>query len=299
MIHAPLVRALALLAVTVTSLSTRPAPAADIDLSMPEGVLQADRKVRCSLIDGKPITYYWKGDAYSRVPGEPDRLLFKVEGMNIRQCVAVEDPERGKGYRLVSREILLCLDPQTGEVLETWQNPWSGETVRVLHVANDPVNSTSYVTGRDGRPISWRASAVGNDWFQTITVPLFYSNPLDAGYEKNIGGMYHATEMFNFMGQVDNLVDASRDTAAINVGWVRMSDWLPWMEMRGRAGLIYSHTAGKKVAGWDELSATMRKAVETNHSDYRNPPPADDSRANETSWTYFRKKVAPSGPVRH
>jgi len=74
--------------------------------------------------------------------------------MNIRQCVAVEDPERGTGYKLVSREILLYLDPQTGEVLETWQNPWSGETVRVLHVANDPVNSTSYVTGRDGRPIS-------------------------------------------------------------------------------------------------------------------------------------------------
>jgi len=56
MIHALLVRAIALLAVTVTSLSTRPAPAADIDLSMPEGVLQANRKVQCSLIDGKPIT---------------------------------------------------------------------------------------------------------------------------------------------------------------------------------------------------------------------------------------------------
>lgn len=120
-------------------------------------------------------------------------------------------------------------------------------------------------------------------------MPLFYSNPLAAGYEKSIGGMYHATEMFNFMGQVDDRVDASRDTAAINVGWVRMSDWLPWMEMRGRAGLIYFHTAGKKVAGWDELSATMRREIETNHSDYRNPPLADDSRANETSWTYFRK----------
>ena len=85
-------------------------------------------------------------------------------------------------------------------------------------------------------------------------MPLFYSNPLAAGYEKSIGGMYHATEMFNFMGQLDDPVDGSRDTAAIKVGWVRMSDCLPWMEMRGCAGLICFHTAGKKVACWYELS---------------------------------------------
>ncbi len=59
---------------------------------------------------------------------------------------------------------------------------------------------------------------VGSDSFQTVTVLLFYSNPLAGGYEKNIGGMYHAMEMFNFMGQLDHLVDGSRDTAAIKVG---------------------------------------------------------------------------------
>jgi len=273
--------------------------AAALDLETPAGALAANRKVQCSTIDGKPITYYWHGNAYSRVPGEPDRQLFKVAGFNVRQCVTTEDPQRGKGYRLLSREVLLYMDPKTGEILRTWQNRWSGETVEVLHVANDPVNSANYEIGRDGKPISWRASTEGDAWWQTITVPLFYSNPLAAGYEKNVGGMYHATEMFNFMGASSDLVDESKDTADVRVGWVRMSDWLPWMQMRGRAGVIYFHTAGLKLDSWDALPDFMKKEVAANYPAYTSPPPADDQRPNETSWTYFKKKVEPATPVRH
>ena len=280
------------------ALTALPAVAA-IDLDTPAGVLAANRKIQCSTVDGKPVTYYWHGHAFSRVPGEPDKRLFKVAGFNVRQCVATEDPARGKGYRLISREILLYMDPATGEILRTWENPWTGETVEVLHVANDPVNSANYVTGRDGKPITWQASSEGDAWWQTITVPLFYSNPLTAGYEKYIGGMYHATEMFNFMGSRSDLVDESKDTADIRVGWVRMSDWLPWMQMRGRAGLIYFHTAGTKLASWDDLPDFMKKEVTKNYPQYTTPPPADDQRPNETSWTYFKKKVEPESGVRH
>ncbi|WLT37260.1 DUF1838 domain-containing protein [Synechocystis sp. B12] len=57
-----------------------------LELGEPEGQLQALRKVFCSTEDGQPIIYWWEGKTYSRIPGEPDRLLFLVEGMNIRQC---------------------------------------------------------------------------------------------------------------------------------------------------------------------------------------------------------------------
>ena len=77
---------------------------------------------------------------YSRVQGEADRLLFRVEGMNIRACTSIKDPERGDGFRMVSRELLFYQDPKTGEIMNQWTNPWTGETVEVLHVANDPVN---------------------------------------------------------------------------------------------------------------------------------------------------------------
>ncbi|GIT37224.1 MAG: hypothetical protein Ct9H300mP6_10920 [Gammaproteobacteria bacterium] len=55
--------------------------------------------------------------------------------MNIRQCDTVKDSKRGNGYRMVSRELLFYQDPKTGEILDQWTNPWTGETVDVLHVA--------------------------------------------------------------------------------------------------------------------------------------------------------------------
>lgn len=273
-------------------------PAPRIDLSTPEGVLAANRKIQCDLRDNVPATYYWAGDAYSRRQGEADRLLFRAEGMNIRQCVTVNDPVRGVGYRLVSRELLIYRDARNGEVLRTWTNPWTGETVPVLHVANDPVNSSSHVRGRDGQPLRWTGTLMDGMWWTNITVPLFYSNPLAGAFQAEIGGTYHATEMFNFSGDLDDLTDPARNSAEARIAWVRISDWLPWMKMGGRDGIIYFNTNGRRISGFDALPQWFRDEIARNYPEYNAPPPGDDTRPNETSWTYYKavaegRKTAP------
>ena len=270
-----------------------------IDLGTPEGANLAARKIQCSANDNVPTIYYFHGEAFSRVPGERDRKLFDVEGYNVRQCVTVNDPVRGAGWRLVSRELLLYVDPTTGELLREWKNPWTGQTVKVLQTANDPVNQRPvFPKAADGTPAKWPGTISGDTWWNTITVPLFYINPLGGEYQKNVGGYYHATEMFNFFGKVSELVDPKNVNPAIEVGWVRLADWLPWMEMSGRAGIIYIHAAGRKLDSFEQLPTVMRKAIETEYPEYRTPPSGDDSRENETSWTYFKKKVQPTTPVK-
>lgn len=270
-----------------------------IDLGTPEGANLAARKIQCSANDNVPTIYYFHGEAFSRVPGERDRKLFDVEGYNVRQCVTVNDPVRGAGWRLVSRELLLYVDPTTGELLREWKNPWTGQTVKVLQTANDPVNQRPvFPKAADGTPAKWPGTISGDTWWNTITVPLFYINPLGGEYQKNVGGYYHATEMFNFFGKVSELVDPKNVNPAIEVGWVRLADWLPWMEMSGRAGIIYIHAAGRKLDSYEQLPTVMRKAIETEYPEYRTPPSGDDSRENETSWTYFKKKVQPTTPVK-
>ncbi len=265
------------------------ATAGQLDPDDPDDALEIGRKIGCSTIDGEPITYWWHGEAYSRRQGEKDRLLFLVEGMNTRSCTTVTDPEKGDGYKLVSREILLYKNPETGEVLSTWDNPWTGETVDVLHVANDPVNYTARKIGRDGKPATWNATILDGRWWNSNTVPLWYPNPLASEYQKEIGGTYHATEMFNFMGDTESLLDEDTTTAEVQVGWVRMSDWLPWMMMNGRDGIIYMHTAGRKLDSWDDISDTMKAEIEKHYPEYTSPPPSDDPRRNETSWIYYKK----------
>jgi Protein of unknown function (DUF1838) len=128
-------------------------------------------------------------------------------------------------------------------------------------------------------------------------VPLFYTNPLAGNYQQYVGGTYHATELFNFFGDIDDLNNRKRDTAQAAVSWQRLSSWLPWMEMGDRAGMLYFHTAGRKLDKWDDLSATMKAEIDRNYPEYRNPPPLDDQRPNETSWTYFKKVIDARKPA--
>lgn len=271
------------------TVSSSPQMGERLDLSTPMGAVIGQRKLSCSTIDGKDVTYHWEGRAYSRRMGERDKHIFDVEGMNIRSCTTVTDPERGTGFKLVSREILLYLDKDTGAVMKSWENPWTGEEVEVFHVANDPVNFGDYETGRDGKPASSSIRVDGDKYIQTTTVPLFYPNPLGGAFQSEVGGIYHATEMFNTMGDLESLLSADTTTADALVGWVRVSDWLPWMKMSGREGTIYFHTAGRKLQNWDQLSPLMKSEILASYPDYTTAPPDDDTRSNMTSWKDYKR----------
>jgi hypothetical protein len=288
--------AVLLAALLSTSIATAAKPGKTLDLGTPEGALEAFRKIQCSTEDQRPTVYYWVGETYGRVDGEPDRLLFRFEGMNVRQCMTVTDPVRGKGFRQVSREVLYYKDPTTGAILDEWKNPWTGDTVKVIHIANDPVNFRGpiFPKGTDGKPYRGDLQVNGDHWWGTTTVPLFYRNPLAGDYQDYVGGMYHATEMFNFFGRVSDLTDTRKPSADVDVAWSRMSEWLPWMKMRGRAGLLYFNGAGRKLDSFADLPESMRKTIEARNPTFVVPPPVDDARPNETSWSYFKKMLPPS-----
>ncbi|SEL93682.1 Protein of unknown function [Colwellia chukchiensis] len=265
-----------------------------IDLNTPEGNTAAMRKIVCDIEDNKVSYYAWHGTAYSRRMGEKDRVLFNVEGMSARQCGTIDGGKQGKTYKLVTREILLYTDPKTGEPLDKWLNPFTGEEVNVIHVTNDPVNQPpSFPNDKDGNALPWKNKFAGevrdNIWWLKFDVPLFYHNVLGGGYQKQVGGVYHATEMFDFVGDTQSLTSA--DFASVHVDWVRISDWLPWMMMTGREGAIYIHAAGEKLATFDELSPIMKTFINENAPEYKNAPPVNDNRANETSWSTYKDDV--------
>ena len=266
--------------------------AQQLDPATAEGFVQLNRKIHCSLEDSSPQVYQWFGRAYSRVPGERDRHLFNLDGMNIRQCVSVEDPVRGTGYRMVSRELMLYLDPETDEVLRSFPNPWTGVDNEVIHVANDPVNGQpTFGRTADGEVTPFELDDINGTWLMRIEVPLFYPNPLGGDYQTWVGGAYHATEIFDFNGDTEALLDPDVPAAYPVVSWVRLAPWLPWMQMGDRAGLMYFNAMGRKLESAEQLSATMRAEIASNYSDYAAPPAVDDDRANETSWTYMKKII--------
>ena len=263
---------------------------AEVDIGTREGVVTVSRKIQCSTQDEVEKTFVWHGRAYSRRQGERDRLLFGLLGMNVRQCLTITNDRGEEGYRLFGREVMLYLDPETGEILREWTNPWTGATVQVIHVANDPVNSRGdFGYGRDGKVADLSMRMIGDYWQMSREVPLFYHNVLAGDYQRYVGGTYHATEMFDFYGLADELLDGATTSVNPGVAWVRLSQWLPWMEMNGREGMLYFNAQGAKLDSWDQLPEPLKSELIANYPEYRNAPPVDDERPNETSWTYFKK----------
>jgi hypothetical protein len=187
---------------------------------------------------------------------------------------------------------MLYLDPKTGEVLRDWTNPWTGEKVEVMHIANDPVNQRAqFPYAADGTPYKFGGRREGRWIFAPFEAPLFYHNVLAGDYQDYVGGKYHAMEIFDFAYDAEEILNTKNPTAYPIISWVRISDWMPWMKMRGRQGQMVFNAMGNKLTSYDQLPAVLKEEIAKNYPIYTAPPPTDDSRPNETTWTVFKKWI--------
>jgi hypothetical protein len=53
---------------------------------------------------------------------------------------------------------------------------------------------------------------------------------------------------------------------------------------------------GNKLKRFDELPAVLKTEIAASYPAYAAPPPVDDKRPNETSWTVFKKWVDAKKP---
>lgn len=232
---------------------------------------------------GKPVAQWASGVVYAYVPGEKPRALFGLEVLGMARYERIEG-----GFLRLSREIGYYTDLQTGAVLERWTNPWLQREVEVVPIQNDPVNRRFLAANP-----SFKVMRSGDDVMFYREVPLRYPNPLDPqNYPQySSGEFYEAIEMFNSFARRADL-DNPRLTSVPSTGsWTRVGPWLPWMEMGGRPGyLLYHSRSLKPVEGLAGIPAALRERVARDAPLYLEAPAAF-SAPDETSWTFFKKRV--------
>jgi len=288
--------------IIITWISHYTAAGQEVVLSGNEAIV-ARMKATCGTTEeAKPRYGMFEGRAYSRVPGEKDKHLFNVLGINVRHCNIVTDEVKGKGFKSVGREIMMYLDPETHEIMDVWTNPWSGEEVKVLHVANDPVNMRGfrYEKTAEGENVSpMKLRQYGERTFSADEIPLFYDNPLGSDYQVYVGGAYHAMEIFNSSYHSDEMLDASVPRLGhSNIAWTRVAQWLPWMQMGSKSGIMIFNATGFSTFDQSEIWPRLQKILNERYPLYNTPPPLDDDRPNETSWTVFKKYMKDKTPTK-
>ncbi len=237
-------------------------------------------RVRAST-DGREAYVAWAGALYSMVPGESQRHLFNIVGMNVGRCLDNQDGS----WSLVSREVTYYTDIQTGEILRTWHNPWTDELLPVVHVANNPVQI--YLKGKLPATVANHVTTFSFDVF------LDYPNPLagDARFlEYSPDSHYKAAEFLKLTVPTEALLQPETPFIAnVAFSWNRLGPWLPWMKMGTRAGQLVYSACGSRVEGFAALPQVLQDEISARLPLYRHAPRLKLSQRNMTSWVYFKR----------
>jgi hypothetical protein len=266
----------------LVSKSTAPA----LNLDKPADNLAAFVKMRASLDTNEITLYYWTGTVYSYVPGERAQPLFGLEAMNIARIRKV-----GEDYQMLTREAAIYRDLKTGKILEKWFNPFIKDTVEVIHVWNDPVNQSYALKSRFGDwNVPYKDQGDGRVCLYS-DIFLLYPSPLSPSKypENSRSEQYQAAELFQFFIDKNTLLDPSTKNVYSEVGWTRISDFLPWMRMGSKPGnLVYQCRGHKTKGGFETLPKEFSNYILAQHPEFAAPPKTFE-RPNMTSWQYFKK----------
>jgi hypothetical protein len=259
-----------------------------LDLDQPEDNLKALIKLQADLSGADAIGGF-PGEVWGWVPGEGNRLLFRSYGVGASHVERVDN-----GWRFYHREVMYYLDPDTGEILQDWVNPYTGKRVEVLHILNDPVHRFYAISGgRFAAPFPYTVH--DDDLVFRISVFSFRDSvmprkeyPLHSANNK-----YQAAELWIMNGRVSEVMNPDVSSASCVTSWARVGQWLPFMEMGNRPGIMVYHSDSYKLLrGIAEIPDDIRSYTEKHHPEYLESPKTwQELQLNESQLTESKKYI--------
>jgi hypothetical protein len=215
-----------------------------------------DKSVSCGYFKGQVLAYVG--------PSKPLQPLFGYEGFGLTTVNYVGDFH----WQKLHKEVAYYTDLKSGDILETWDNPLSGEKVEVLPVYNDPVNSNwapTYSFGVGDKKVTYPfvfpwflgddAAVVDFGVNTTHTAALLP----DKWPRESHGPVTQVYEAIQVHARLSELMDPARTSVYPSASWQRIAPYLPWMLMGQAPGhLVYKTTTRKLKNGVDGLPRNVR-----------------------------------------
>jgi len=242
-------------------------------------------RIRCSLNPNDETLFFFNGtvNAFTQNPYNAT-ILFKTVGVNVARCWKRADGS----YTLASREFLYYIDPVTDQILNSWTNPWTGETVTVMHVDNDPVLQQLPAA------IQSPGMIAGDDYILSLDVVLQYPNAL--ANQAQFPGispspLYQAGEFFKFIAPTSDVFSDIDTVSKVLVTWNRVGPFLPFMKMGNQQGYLAYSSFGNRVPDWTYLPDQVKADVANRVPHYKHAPTCIPDTRSVTSWNFFAAHV--------
>ena len=255
-----------------------------VDLTTGMGNMLAMARIVGDLDFTKQKHGWYRGVAMGFRPGEAGRDLFGIMGMGTGRLIPFEDKP---GFTNVRRECGYYFDLDTGEVLDTWVNPYTNEEVDVLHIANPQINRPLEPVIRGARLYDDPAEAdkepepylldwqvAGDMLFAEQHVHLYAKNPLDPEIWKreSAGPMVRITDSTSYVCSLADMQNEALTTIPESGKWVHVRPWQPFMLMGDAPGHFMFRCFTGSASRVDDLPQDIVAVVEERNPDFFNAP---------------------------
>lgn len=204
------------------------------------------------------VLWWYVGRIYAQVGNAKPELVVNFEGTEIYHPRQLPD----SSISVSSRTLTFFRDKDTGEMLRSFRNPWTGKTVAVTpNVLGGPDGGrytneglTIHHLGSTTPPIPWRI-----EWSRSGDLVWLISS---RGLEQLPQPWLETMTMF---GPADDFFNDDIASVPSHFSSTYLSPWLGWMEMGDRPGHLVWHASGRKLESAEEIPGEYRARVEAEH----------------------------------
>jgi hypothetical protein len=244
--------------------------------------------------------------------------LFGYTGTGIMQSRIDDDGNMS----MRGKETGYFTDLASGDILETWDNPWTGETVEVFNFYNDSMGGTltaemprfamggskdeatlmnegTHVDQSGMVPFLLPFETFGDDLLLAWDYAHEYENPVSADKwpKASTGPRISPSEHFTFNMSLEQMMDRSESSIRYHAGFSRVSQWWPWMRMGKHEykdevlfGRMFSH---KGLQSFGDVPPKVLAYIEKHAPGYLEVPDFWPNVLPKGTWEAFAEEVPP------
>lgn len=236
-----------------------------IDLEDREQLLTAYMRLAGSL-DDRLIIWWMDGMRYGVVDANVTLLFGMKVGMFHRFFRQADG-----SFKLAMFELTYYTDLETGELLETFANPYTGETNPVQHVRLGPEirrHTGSGIARPDNPLVKSFNSTLGPALIRDddIWIPIDVEATIE--FPKPTAPSIVLNHYTTVHGRLSDAVNPALDSAPCELNFQNVLKWEPFMRMTDHPGHMMSRAAGRKLESVEELPADYLAMAERMHGRY-------------------------------
>lgn len=269
-------------------------------------------------IGPKAVLSGYQGVQYALVGTKRAVPVFGYAGFgNIRNTIMPDGSVKVRG-----KECGYFTDLATGEIIDHWDNPWTGERVEVFPFLNDRFRGTLGLTrkvyrvgdsetvnnamGEPSKPtepepfrLPWQI--IGDQYLLGWDYAHEYTNPVTPeGWPKaSTGRRVNPSEHFTIFTPRNEVDDRSLETARFHAGFMRQAPWWPWMMMgqSGVHGVLFGRMHSYQITGGPEdVPPAVLKRVERDRPDLFDEPTDGPEEGVRGTLEAYVEEVPPEVP---